>query len=272
VAYWSCIAFVAWSSACASSPRARALRAVDDGAWEVAATAYREAIAASPQDASLWVELGRVHLRLNEAAQARAVFERAARLGDSARTRILIGRTHELERHYDEALVAYRQATELDPGNAYAWRYAGARLLRWGDAAAAEPWLTRAVELDPAHAETWNALGIARAEQRNVAGAEATFRSGLELHPEHRGLWLGLAAVLINATRMTDALAVYDEVIERWPGFGAAHVGRGLLLDTLGRSAEAEAAFDQAVAAEPNNVSYQRRLTEYRAQHRADLH
>lgn len=262
---------VVWPG-CATSPHARALRAADDGAWEVAAQAYREAIAASPNDASLWVELGRVHLRLNQAFHARDAFEHAVSFGDSARLRMLIGRTHELQRHYDEALVAYRQATELEPERAHAWRFTGARLLRWGDASAAEPWLARAVELDPTHAETWNALAIARAQQRDFAGAETTFRSGLERHPEHRGLWLGLAAVLVNATRATEALAVYDEVTKRWPEFGAAHVGRGLLLDTLGKRREAEAALARAVAVEPNNVSHKRRLAAYRAQHRGNLH
>ncbi len=252
-------------AACATTPRARAVRAADEGAWEQAVNEYRQAVTEEPGDAALWRDLGLAHLRLNEVRQARDAFERAAQIEPtSAKLRILIGRTHELERHYDEALSSYRLATEIEPSNARAWRYAGARLLRWGEADAAEPLLARAVALDASHAESWNALALARAQQGDAQAAEETFRRGIRTHPEHRGMRAGLAAILINHRRLPEALRVYDAIVAKWPDFAAAHVGRALVLDALGRRREAEAAFADAARVD-DDPAYAKRLHEYRA-------
>jgi Flp pilus assembly protein TadD len=150
------------------------------GDFEAAAVRFREAAEADPEDPEPWLALGRAEMAAERYERARDAFEEVARRRPRAhRIRILIGETYELQRRYDEAGLAYRQATEIAPGSAYAHRFLGTRLLRWGDPELALAPLTRAVRLDPGHGETWNALGLARHALGDLGGAEAAFRAGL---------------------------------------------------------------------------------------------
>lgn len=241
-------------------------RAMNRGDFEGAARHFRQATDETPDDPRTWLALGRAEMAAERYARARDAFTTVAQLRrHAALPRVLIGNTWELQRRYDEALLAYRHATEANPESAYAFRVMGTRLLRWGRPELARPALERAVELAPEHAETWNALGLARYHSEDLEGAETAFRQGMEIHPEHTGLKLGLAAMLVNARRFEEALTIYAAVLERNPSFAPAHVGRALLLHELGREDEAERAFVEAVRVARDPRRYQRRLDEYRA-------
>lgn len=236
------------------------------GDFEGAARSFRQATTDQPDDPHAWLALGRAEMAAERYARAREAFATVARIRPrAALPRVLIGHTFELERQYDEALLAYRHAIEAAPRSAYAHRVAGTRLLRWGRAALAVPLLARAIELDPSHAETWNALAMAHYHAEDLEAAGQTFRRGIERHPSHLPLRIGLAALLVNAHRYTEALAIYDDVVRLRPSFAPAHVGRGILLHELGREDQAEAAFVDAARVARDRARYQRRLDAYRA-------
>jgi len=246
-------------------------RAMVRGDFEGAAAAFRRATEEAPDDPRAWLALGRAEMNAERYPRAREAFTRVASLrGSAALPRVLIGHTWELQRRYDEALIAYRHAVEVAPRSAYAHRVLGTRLLRWGEPALALASLERSLELDPEHAETWNALGLARYHADDRPGAERAFRDGLARHPEHVGLSLGLAAMLVNEGRHEEALSVYDRVVGLAPTFAPAHVGRGILLHELGREDDAEAAFVRAVEVARRPARFRRRLEAYRALRRGD--
>jgi len=241
-------------------------RAMVRGDFEGAAREFRLATEEQPDDPHAWLALGRAEMAAERYPRARDAFVAVARLRPhAALPRVLIGHTWELQRRYDEALLAYRHATQAAPRSAYAHRVMGTRLLRWGRAELALEPLERAVELDPEHAETWNALALARSAAEDAGGAEAAFRQGLRRHPDHPGMRLGLAALLVNTGRYEAALAIYDAIVRERPGFAPGHVGRGILLHELGREDEAEAAFVEAVRVARRPGRFRRRLEAYRA-------
>ncbi|MCB9591522.1 MAG: tetratricopeptide repeat protein [Sandaracinaceae bacterium] len=241
-------------------------RAMVRGDFEGAARSFQAAADEHPDDPRAWLALARAEMAAERYPRAREALTRCATLRPhAALPRILIGHTWELQRHYDEALLAYRHAIEAAPRSAYAHRVMGTRLLRWGRAELSIGPLARAVDLDPTHAETWNALALARSAAGDAAGAEEAFRRGIEQRPDHPGLRLGLAALLVNDERYDAALAIYDAIVAERPTFAPAHVGRGILLHELGRPDEAEAAFVQAVRVARRPERFVRRLEAYRA-------
>lgn len=236
------------------------------GDYEEAARYFREVAEANPDEPGPWMALGRAHMAAERFVDARTAFEHVAAIRPRAATpRILVGHTFELQRDYDAALEAYLSATEAAPRSAHARRVVGTRLLRWGRAEDAIPWLQASVALDGEHEETWNALAMARYHAGDLAGAEVEFRGAIERFPDYVGFRLGLAAMLINGERYADALAVYDGVVERDPDHAAAWAGRGILLHELGRRDEALASFERAVSASGNAERYVQRLADYRA-------
>ncbi len=260
------LAVAALCGACASSPRARAQRALDDGAYAQAARAYRAALVEEPNDGTTWLLLARAELAAGQPAAARQAATRATLLLPSnPQARVVVGESYELERNYPEAELAYRQAAQLAPADAYALRLLGIRLLRWGRTQDAIESLSQALAREPSHGETYNALGVAYAQLGDGASAERTFRAGIAHDPKLLDLRLGLAATLVNAGRLREALAVYDALVDLAPRFAAVHVGRALLLDALSRPQDAIAAFERAVAVADDPRPYRVRLRQYRA-------
>jgi tetratricopeptide (TPR) repeat protein len=241
-------------------------RAMDRGDFEGAARRFREVAEAHPDEPAPWQALGEAEMEAQRYPRAREAFEHLATLRPASATpHVLVGETYELERRYDEALVAYHAACEAAPESPQAFRVIGTRLLRWGHAEEAIPFLERAHAIDPSHRETRNALAMARVHTGDLAGAERDFRAIIDSDADFLGARVGLAALLVNAHRFDEALAAYDAIVARWPRFAAAHVGRGLLLHELGRRDEALAAFRQAVAVADDRPRYEARLREYEA-------
>lgn len=236
------------------------------GEYEEAARTFRAVAEANPDEPAPWMALGRAEMAAERYGDARVAFEHVAQIRPHAATpRVLIGHTYELERDYDHALEAYLSATEVAPESAHAQRVTGTRLLRWGRAEDALPYLERAAALDPEHEETWNALAMCRYHAGDLAGAEREYRGAIERFPEYLGFRLGLAAVLINGERYEDAIAVYDALLEDRPDHAAAWAGRGILLHELGRTDEALASFEEAARVAADRATYEARLADYRA-------
>ncbi len=251
---------------CAFGPMAEGRRAMQQGDFELAARRFRAAAEANPSEPAPWMQLGEAEMAAERYPRAREAFEHVVALRPSSATpRIMVGHTYELQRMYDEALLAYHGACEAAPESPQAFRVIGTRLLRWGRPVEAIPFLERALQIAPTHRETRNALAMARYHAGDLAGAEAEFRSAIEAHPDFLGARIGLAALLVNAHRHEEALAAYDEIVAAWPRFAPAHVGRGILLHELGRPEEALAAFRLAVEVAEDPLRFAGQLRDYEA-------
>lgn len=262
------VPLLALFAGCATGPLPRARRAMDEGAFELAARNYREALVNDGSNADVWMELAGAEMGAERYERAREAFEHAATLRpDDPAPRMRIGNTWELQRRWDEARTAYEQATVIAPNNARTHRMLGTRLLRWGEYSDAIAPLQRAAALEPSSLETWRALALAQYNATRVEDAERTFRHALEIGPHDRSLRLSYAALLINARRHTDALAMYDAVVADDPEFAPAHVGRAILLETLGEVPRADAAYRDAIRASDESPEYLERYRSFRSRH-----
>jgi len=96
---------------------ARAKSAAAARRWDVAKSAYQQAIAASPESAFLYRELAIIEQQAGEPDQALAHFRRAAALDASdAKSVAAIGGILERQGDVTGALAAYERARAVDPG------------------------------------------------------------------------------------------------------------------------------------------------------------
>ncbi len=244
-------------TACVHPAAQRGRRALDDGAYALAATELGIAVRARPGEVDYWVDLGRAEVGRGHGPGAVRALGRARALSPSeARLAVYLGHARELMHRYDLAELDYRTAVSLSPDRPWTHRVLGTRLLRWGRAEEAVAPLERAVALDPDHAETRNALALALFQAGDGARAEATFRTASARFPRHRGLALGHAIVLVESGNYEAALVVYAQIARRWPDFAAPYAARSILLAQLGRHAEAAGEMEEALARDPRNPSY----------------
>jgi tetratricopeptide (TPR) repeat protein len=129
---------------------ARAELAVAHQSWMGAIAAYREAIAAQPNDAALHNRLGMCYQRAGDLNAARASYRRALELRkDYAAAWNNLGTLDHARGRYKAAVSAYGRAIKIDPTDAVFQKNLGSAWLARGDAAKAlEAW-TEALRLDP---------------------------------------------------------------------------------------------------------------------------
>ncbi|HSD65648.1 MAG TPA: tetratricopeptide repeat protein [Vicinamibacteria bacterium] len=128
--------------------------------WAGAIAAYREAIAASPNDASLRNRLGICYQRKGDTKAARAAYKKALDLRkDYPEAWNNLGTLDHARRKYKQAIAAYSRALKLNPADAVFHKNLGAAWLARGDVdKALEAW-TEAFRLDPATFEN-DAVGM----------------------------------------------------------------------------------------------------------------
>jgi tetratricopeptide (TPR) repeat protein len=123
--------------------------------WPEAASAYRQAVAASPQDASLHNRLGMCYQRMGEVDAARAAYRRATELRkDYAEAWNNLGTLEHGRRRYKQAIAAYAKAISMKPSDPVFYKNLGSAWLARGNVdKTLEAW-NEALRLDPAALET----------------------------------------------------------------------------------------------------------------------
>ncbi len=171
----------------------------------------------------------RIDARVDRAAHARALRNRAKVLGWAGKD--------------DEAARLAAEASALaGGGDAESHFLSGVFAAQAGRLDEAVVHYRAALVVDPGYAEAHYNLGEALVSLGNTEEALGAFREAARLQPDKLAAHNNLALMLIRAGRPAEALAPLEEALLRDPTYAPAHVNRGLALARLGRTAEAEQA------------------------------
>ncbi|MEO0948582.1 MAG: tetratricopeptide repeat protein [Cyanobacteria bacterium J06641_5] len=208
------------------------------GQFTAALTSYNQAIALTPDDASLWIEHG-------------ALLQQLGR--------------------YQEAVASQNWAVSIDPTSALALTSLCTALNRRDrdlgqPEAPPEGTLSALAACNKALQESdnrWGELGpaVAWAERGNAlinAGQDeealASFVRSLALAPNRAETWSDRAVALWNLERFSEALNAAKSALQRDPGLLKAQYNKGRILATLGRDNDAIRAYQQALAGDGRPV------------------
>src|SRR5450830_616812 len=165
---------------------------------------------------------------------------------------------------YEEAILCYDQALELDPRCIAAWNNKGSSLYNLESYQEALNCCDKALELDPRHEVAWyskgNSLhGLGRNEE-----AILCYDQALELDLRDAAAWDNKGVSLHSLGRDEEAILCYDQALELDLRDAAAWDNKGVSLHSLGRDEEAIRCYDQALEFDPRNVNawYNRALAE----------
>jgi tetratricopeptide (TPR) repeat protein len=175
--------------------------------------AYEEAINASPQDASLYIELARVQMFAGKFKEAQTNAENALLLNsESSMAQAVLAWSMDFQGNNGDALLEIERAIELDPNNAIAHAYKVEILIDSGSFANIEKAIKvsqDALALNPDLLETRRARGYLLEATSNYEEAIQFYRSAIELNPFIPILHMELG-------RNLRFLEVYDEAIEEF--------------------------------------------------------
>jgi tetratricopeptide (TPR) repeat protein len=194
----------------------------------VSALAYAEKLVASRGEAKDWVQKGRC---LNS-----------------------------LER-YDEALVSYDRAIEINANDRWTWVQRGDllnKLKRYDEALAsyeeALAFYDRKIEIDGNYKWNWLARGdLLKNKLKRYDEALISYDRALELDANYDWAWANRGNVLYNLKRYDEALVSYDRALELDANYQWAWANRGGVLNNLERYEEALVSYDRAIELDAND-------------------
>lgn len=134
---------------------------------------------------------------------------------ETSESQLAVGRYREQRGASEQAVAAYRQAIDADPGYTPAWSALGALQARLGQYEEALLALQRAIDLSPAASYLHNNLGYALLLAGRDEAAAATLRRAVELDDDNRRAWSNLAQAYRRLGRPDLAAKADDQVSGR---------------------------------------------------------
>jgi tetratricopeptide (TPR) repeat protein len=237
----------------------------NEGRYDEAVRAFREAARLDPLDETTYTSLGQSLARQGKLSEALAALRRALEIGPQyAKAHRMLGTVFAMMGETDQAIDALRQAAELDPrdprthynlANALSEKglaeeaiehYEAALRLRpqfpdalvnlgielqgkgLYDEAAAK--LEEALRLDPAHKLARVYLGYDLIRRGRVETAVNMFREGVRLRPDDADSHFHLGQALVQANQPESALREFDRTLRLRPDHPQARRARDALL------------------------------------------
>jgi len=230
-----------------------------EGNTAAAMTNYEAAVQEEPNYADAHSNLGGILLdekRYDEAlphyrAAARTnpeyvhFFNLANALADAASAR------HDPDQ-FAQAVAAYHQALQLNPGASQARQNLGLTWQAEGSNSQAIAEFAEAARLDPNRLDSWRSLAISCARQNRMAEAEAAFRQIVRLRPDDSSAYGNLGNALAAQNKFDEAISVYLTALKLDPKDYQTEFNLGLTYWGLGRRSEAEVHYRRALRINPN--------------------
>ncbi len=222
------------------------------GYLEHAAESFQQVIAAKPEDADAYYNLGTLSLRRNDLAQAEqylqqtvklqpnypeawnnlgmmaaqqgrpqeaiADFEQSLQLRPSYAIALLnLGNVYRRERQFEKAAELLGRAIQLQPDDPEINYSLGMLYAQQNQMQHAADYLQRAIELRPNYPEALNNLGVLFVREQDYPKAEEQFNTGIKVAPEYPQSYLNLARLYAMLNNKEKAREVLQEMLRVLP-------------------------------------------------------
>jgi tetratricopeptide (TPR) repeat protein len=234
------------------------------GYFDQAAESFQQVIAAKPDNADAYYNLGTLNLRMKNYDQARQYLEQTLKLRPNypeawnnlgmmaaqqgrpdeaiqdfqrslaqrpnyATAYLNLGNVYRRQKLYDKAQESLTRALALQPDDPETNFSLGMLYAQQGQMQPALDYLQRAVDLRPDYAEALNNMGIVFVRQQDYAKAEEQFKSGIRVAPRFDQSYLNLARLYAMRGDKENAKAVLRELLRLEPDNAGAKQAMELL-------------------------------------------
>ena len=214
---------------------------------------YRELVAAHPDYAAGWCNLGVLMVHAGKPDDAAACYVQAlTAVPGHPDAHFNLGNLYRRAGRLPEAAAEYHNCLAGNPNHSAAWFNVGLCRSAMNDLPAAGEAFREVTRLEPNSPDARLRLGDALMRTGNLPDAVAEFRTAVSLHPDDpRGLYnLGLG--LANAGQTDEAHETLTRTLQLKPDYAEAHNALGLTLESLGRKDDAQHHYQQAVQYRPD--------------------
>jgi len=226
-----------------------------------AAVAFEQVIAAMPNDAVAYYNLGTLYLQRNEPAQARPYLEKAVKLRPAyAEAWNNLGMVSAQEGQQDEAIQNFRKSLLLRPSYVTALVNLGNLLRRKGAFDEAQKLLDRALEAAPNNPDANYSMGMLYARQNQLPQAEKYLGRAAELRPDSPEVLNNLGVLLIRQGRFAEAREKFETCIRVAPSSDEAYLNLAKLYVILNEKERARQTLQELLHQQPEHKLAQQAL------------
>ncbi|HMQ54669.1 MAG TPA: tetratricopeptide repeat protein [Anaerolineae bacterium] len=175
------------------------------------------------------------------------------------------GLAHVSTRNYEQAIIDYTKAIQLDPQYAEAYNNRSTAHLMMGNYGQAVTDCTAAIDFAAEFVAAYVNRGIAYTGLRDFERAQADFAKAVALDPNNVYAFFNRGNAFLWNKQNSEAVGAFSQAIKLDPEFVAAYVNRGVAYTELRRYEPALADCSQAIALNPDYVyAYYNRANLYR--------
>ena len=224
------------------------------GNFQVALEKFREASQVNAKDAEYPNNMGMCHMRLGQAAKARALFAKALSLRKLPLYHFNQGTALLQLRQVPAALASFNEAVKINSKYVDAWIQVGAihfRNKNYGEARKA--WTAAAGIRDDARIQT--NLGMIELREGKPGAAEKRFRGALKLNAGYALAHYNLGVVLQNRKQYSPAEKAYMAAISLNPRAYVPYYNLAVTQTALGKKLSARKSLEQFLRLVPPGMS-----------------
>lgn len=226
------------------------------GYLDQAAESFAQVVAARPDNAEAYYNLGTLNLRRNRPDEARQYLQKTLELKPNYpeawnNLGMLAGQRGQMA----EAVTSFQQALALRPAYATALLNLGNAYRRQRDYSHAQEALTQALQLQPDDPEASYSMGMLYAQQGQSVPAAEYLNRAIALRPDYPEARNNLGVLLVRTRDYAGAELQFTTCIQQVPDFDESYINLARLYLLQGNKAKARDALVALLQRKPENVA-----------------
>jgi len=221
------------------------------GQWDLAASAFTSATAATPTSAKAYFNLGLARLQQGHLDDAGVALKHSVSLAPKLRgANLFLGIVQYRENDYPTAIASLKREIQVDPANAKALMWLGVAQLAAGDANAASTALDRAAQLSPADVDILYHRGRA-----HMLVSKESYERMYKADPDSWRVHQALAQSFVEADRLEDAVNESQVALRLRPAEPGLHEELGDIYWKQNQLEKAESSFQDELKIDSESLS-----------------
>jgi Flp pilus assembly protein TadD/peroxiredoxin len=231
------------------------------GYLDHAVAAFKQVVAAKPNDPEAYYNLGTLYLRKNQPADAQNYLEQTVKLRpDYPEAWNNLGMIAVQQNQPEAATGNFKQSLKLRPNYTVALLNLGNLYRRQGNNSQAANLLTKALALEPENPEANYSLGMLYARQNNFARAIELLQNATRFRPDYSEAWNNLGVIHVRQGHNTEAEQSFRQCIAVAPNFDQAYLNLANLYMLSNDKEKARAVLQSLLRLQPNHKLAQQAL------------
>ncbi len=231
------------------------------GYLQQAEESFQQVVAAKPDDAEGYYNLGTLSLRRNDFEQARQYLKQTLKLKPNyPEAWNNLGMMDAQQGRAAEAIEDFQQSLQLRPDYAIALLNLGNVYRRQGSLDKAQECLTKALALQPDDPEVNYSLGMFYAQQNQMDRTAEYLRRAIELRPDYAEAMNNLGVLLVRQRDYAQAEEQFKTCMRLVPGFDQSYINLARLYAIQNDKQKAIEVLQQLLREQPQNAAAKQAL------------